>query len=156
MTRAARVTAPLVVALALLAGCSGDDEPAGSARDAVAQAPADATEQAYCAATDSLADYVMSVTTDRDQLMAGMKKWADEMTDVGTPATFSEEERAGFEQTIELIQTLDPQLDGADLAEIEENQPEAEKAAAAAFDEATVALCGSPLENLELPEIPTS
>lgn len=155
MTRVARLCAPLMMALALVAGCSGDAEPSGGARGTAAGAPVDATTTDYCAATDSLAKHVMSAMTDRDELMAGMKKWAAEMVAVGTPKTFSEQERAGFEQTIGLLRSLDPQLDAAALVELEADQSEAEKAAGAAFDAATVELCGSPLDNVQLPEIPT-
>ncbi len=93
--RAAALSAPLLLALSLTA-CGGSD---------AASAPDDASNEDFCAvflsaSGDAAADDAGAQLDEARQL-------ADELSEVGTPAEFSEEAREGFEVFIDFIADLD-------------------------------------------------
>ena len=93
--RAAAVSAPLLLALSLTA-CGGDD---------ASSAPEDASSEEFCKVFLDQDTEIDSEDTDA-QLKAAQEV-ADQLSEVGTPADFTDEERDGFEVLIEFINDLD-------------------------------------------------
>lgn len=95
--------ASLVMAVALLTGCGGAAE----------DAPSDASLKDFCAArewfvTEGLARFEGGeFPPPEDDVAALARDWAEELTDVGTPANMSTDAREGFEKFIDRIDDLD-------------------------------------------------
>lgn len=93
--RVAAVSAPLLLALSLTA-CGGDD---------ASGAPDDASSEEFCKVfldQDTEID-----SEDADAQLEAAQDVADQLSEVGTPADFTDEEREGFELLIEFINDLD-------------------------------------------------
>ena len=76
-------------------------------------------------------------------------------TETGTPEDMPEDARAGFETTMTLINDLDDDAQQEDFEKIDEDLTEDETAQVDEFDTYTTDTCGSPMDNMEVPEIPT-
>ena len=93
--RAAAVSAPLLLALSLTA-CGGDD---------ASGAPEDASSEEFCKV---FLDQETDIDSDdADAQLEAAQSVADKLSEVGTPADFTDEEREGFELLIEFINDLD-------------------------------------------------
>lgn len=119
-------------------------------------APTDASEEDYCASYQSLFDDMSTMTDATDaEIIAQIKDWATTMEETGTPEEMPEDARAGFETTISLINDLDDDAQQEDFEKIDEDLTDEETAEVDEFDTYTTDTCGSPMDNLEVPEIPT-
>jgi hypothetical protein len=96
----------------------------------------------------------MADATDAE-IIAQIKDWATTMEETGTPEDMPEDARAGFETTMTLINDLDDDAQQEDFEKIDEDLSEDETAQVDEFDTYTTDTCGSPMDNLEVPEIPT-
>ena len=116
-------------------------------------APDDASKDKFCEAYGGQLDAFSEIdpeSSEADQakaLVDGLKKWADDLEEVGTPDGISEEEREGFEITIEELGDLDADevekaiKDGdSDFAEVSKDDEEK----ANAFNEYATKECGAP------------
>lgn len=93
--RAAAVSAPLLLALSLTA-CGGSD---------ASSAPDDASSEDFC---DTFLNLDSDVDPDdADAQLKAAQDLADQLSDVGTPAEFSDDARDGFEVFIDYIGDLD-------------------------------------------------
>ena len=145
--KSALLAASLVLVGGTALGCSGGGSEG---------APTDATEEDYCASYQSLFDDMSTMTDATDaEIIAQIKDWATTMEETGTPEEMPEDARAGFETTISLINDLDDDAQQEDFEKIDEDLTEEETAQVDEFDTYTTDTCGSPLDNMEVPEIPT-
>jgi hypothetical protein len=145
--KTALLAASLVLVGASAVACSGG----GSTG-----APTDASEKDYCASYQSLFTDMSTMTDATDaEIITQIKKWATTMEETGTPEDMPEDARAGFETTLSLIGDLDDDAKSEDFEKIDEDLTEAETAEVDEFDTYTTDTCGSPMDNLEVPEIPT-
>ena len=119
-------------------------------------APTDASEEDYCASYQSLFDDMSTMADATDEeIIAQIKDWATTMEETGTPEDMPEDARAGFETTMTLINDLDDDAKQEDFEKIDEDLTEDETAQVDEFDTYTTDTCGSPMDNLEVPESPT-
>lgn len=145
--KSALLAASLVLVGGTALGCSGGGSEG---------APTDATEEDYCASYQSLFDDMSTMTDATDaEIIAQIKDWATTMEETGTPEEMPEDARAGFETTISLINDLDDDAQQEDFEKIDEDLTDEETAQVDEFDTYTTDTCGSPMDNLEVPEIPT-
>jgi hypothetical protein len=118
-------------------------------------APTDATEEEFCDGFSSLfTDMAELADADDAEIVRGIKDWAATMEEIGTPEGISDEEREGFERSLQLISDLDEDASPEDFEKLDEELSEEEQDAVDAFDTYTTDTCGSPLEDLEAPESP--
>ena len=155
MTIRARLTLTSAVLLVgtVTSACSGSSG-----------APSDASRDDFCDAANSLmSDLVpedmstMELPSDEDMAQA-VKDWAARMEEVGTPEGISEDARKGFESVVDQAEEIDAEdfsmenledleKGGADASAEEEKQAEA-------FGNYLTDTCGSPTDDIELPELP--
>lgn len=144
--KSALLAASLVLVGGTALGCSGGG----------GGAPTDASEEDYCASYQSLFDDMSTMTDATDaEIIAQIKDWATTMEETGTPEDMPEDARAGFETTVTLINDLDDDAQQEDFEKIDEDLTEEETAQVDEFDTYTTDTCGSPMDNMEVPEIPT-
>ena len=142
----ALLAASLVLVGGTALGCSGGG----------GGAPTDASEEDYCASYQSLFDDMSTMTDATDaESIAQIKDWATTREETGTPEDMPEDARAGFETTVTLINDLDDDAQQEDFEKIDEDLTEEETAQVDEFDTYTTDTCGSPMDNMEVPEIPT-
>ena len=145
--KSALLAASLVLVGGTALGCSGGGGGAG--------APTDASEEDYCAGYQSLFDDMSTMADATDaEIIAQIKDWATTMEETGTPEDMPEDARAGFETTMTLINDLDDDAQQEDFEKIDEDLSEDETAQVDEFDTYTTETCGSPLDNMETPEMP--
>lgn len=143
----ALIAATLVLVGGATVGCGSDG---GSG------APADASEKDFCASYTSLFEDMTGMTDATDkQIIAKIKDWGTAMQETGTPKDISDEARAGFETTMDLIDSLDEDSTKEEFQKIDEDLTQKEKDGVEAFDTYTTDTCGSPLDDAEVPEIPS-
>ncbi|WP_345266586.1 hypothetical protein [Nocardioides nanhaiensis] len=161
LTRSLAAAATAALAFSLTA-CGGDDG---------ASAPDSASVEDFCDAytsyiEDLLDDIDMSdpsaiETPSAEEAVDGIKEWADELAETGTPEDMPDEARQGFEDFIDGAQeiTADDLEDPSNLEALEEEfggDPEA----AQALTEYTNENCGNPMEDMmgemmeEMPDMP--
>ncbi len=131
--RVAAVSAPLLLALSLTA-CGGGSDASG--------APDDASSEDFCAIFLDQSDDLGNSDDSGKQLEAA-QDLADSLTEVGTPADFSDEAREGFELFVEAIDDLD-EGDIEDFADSEDASDifdEDDAAKVEAFTTAAVQSC---------------
>ena len=124
--KAALTIAGLALALTGVTGCGSDD------------APADASEDDFCANFTDFDDTLESFGEDPDvgDVVKAMKDIADDMEETGTPEDMPDDARRGFEFTIEKLQSVDDDATEEDvLALAEEDVSESEEKDNAAFDD---------------------
>lgn len=145
--KSALLAASLVLVGGSAVACSGATGEGG--------APTDASQDDYCASYQSLFSDMSTMTdaTDRE-IIAQIKDWATTMEETGTPEDIPGDARAGFETTISLINELDEDAQPEDFEKIDEDLTEEETAQVDEFDTYTTETCGSPLDNMEAPEMP--
>lgn len=154
-TRLTVTTVALLVGVATSA-CGGDS---GSG------APSDASEKDFCQTQSSLLEDLMpadmsnpELPSDEDMAKA-VQDWAKKMDDVGTPEDISDDAREGFEAIVEQANEIDASDFSIEkLEELEAGGKDASAEArkqADAFEKYLTETCGNPLDNLEMPEMPT-
>ena len=127
-------------------------------------APSDASKDSFCEAANSLmSDLVPADATTPDlpsgrEMAQAVKDWGARMEEVGTPEGISEDARKGFESVVDQAEEIDAEdfsmenledleKGGADASAEEEKQAEA-------FGNYLTDTCGSPTDDIELPELP--
>ena len=141
---AAAATVTMAVSLS---ACGGG----GSA----SSAPEDASSEDFCDAYNSLFEDLigdMDVEAPEEpsgeQVVEAVKRWAERLSDSGTPQDMPEEAREGFELLVATADELDADdfKSAEDLDKIESQFSEDEKAASTAFDEYAAKSCESPFD----------
>ena len=119
-------------------------------------APTDASEKDFCEGYQSLFSDMSGMTEASDkEIIAKIKDWGTTMQDTGTPEDISDDARAGFETTMKLIDDLDEDAKQADFEKLDDDLTKDETAQVDAFDTYTTDTCGSVMDNLEPPELPS-
>ena len=128
-------------------------------------APTDASEKAFCQTQSSLLEDLMpadmsdpELPTD-EKMAEAVQDWARKIEEVGTPEDISDDARKGFEAIVEQAN----EIDAADFSieKLEELEAGGEDASAEArkqadaFETYLTETCGNPLDDLEMPEMPT-
>ena len=125
-------------------------------------APDDASEKDFCQTQTSLLEDLMTDMSDpqlpSDEDMAkAVKDWGKKIEEVGTPEDISDDARKGFERVVEMANDIDPaDFSIEKLEELEQGGADASEKAqkqAQAFTDYLTEKCGSPLEDLDLPEM---
>ena len=139
-------TAVKIAGIALLlggmAGCGGSDSDGGSDS---AGASKEASKADFCEKFNGL--YTQLMTADPDDTSAavkGMKDWADEIEDLGTPKEMTDEARDGFEVVISTIKDVDEDADADDLQNLDSELSDEDNKSADAFSDWTQENCGDP------------
>ncbi|RYC04173.1 hypothetical protein [Nocardioides zhouii] len=155
-TRLSLITVALLVGAATSA-CGGGGAGGG--------APTDASEKDFCQTQSSLLTDLMPADMSNPELPSDEKMakavqdWAKKIEEVGTPEDISDDARQGFETIVAQAN----EIDAADfsiekLEELEAGGKDASaeaKKQADAFEKYLTETCGNPLDNLEMPEMPT-
>ncbi len=119
-------------------------------------APTDASEKDFCGGYQSLFSDMSGMTEASDkEVIAKIKDWGTTMQETGTPEDISDDARAGFETTMSLIDDLDEDAEQADFEKLDDDLTKDETAQVDAFDTYTTDTCGSVMENMEPPELPS-
>lgn len=130
--KAALTIAGLALALTGVTGCGNDDP------------PAEASEEDFCANFTEFDKTLEGFGDDPDvgAVVKAMKAAADDMEETGTPEDMPDDARAGFEFTIERLQSLDDDASEEDVVALGEDISDAEEKDSAAFDEYLADTCG--------------
>jgi hypothetical protein len=135
--------AGVVLLLGGLAGCGGDGG------DDAEDAPKSASKDGFCKEFNGLYDQLLGGDPDdTSKAIKGVKAWADDMEDYGTPKEMSEEARKGFEVVIGTIQDLDENTSMEDFQNLDDDLSAADNKAAEAFGDWTTENCPKPDVNL--------
>ena len=124
-----------------LVGCGGSDSDGGSA----SSGSKTASKADFCEKFNGL--YTQLMTADPDDTSAavkGMKDWADEIDDLGTPKEMTDEARDGFEVVVSTIKDVDEDADVEDLQNLDSKLSDEDNKAADAFSDWTQENCGDP------------
>ena len=131
--------AGIVLVLGGLAGCGDDGGDGGSS------ASDDATKDGFCKKFNGLYDNLLGASADdTSKAIAGVKEWADEMEDYGTPSEMSAQARKGFEVVVDTIQDLDEDAKLEDFQNLDDELSAADNKAAEAFGAWTTKECPAP------------
>jgi hypothetical protein len=133
-----------------LAGCGGSDSDGdgGSAADA----PKGASKDGFCEKFNGLYDNLLqSDPKDTSAAIKGIKDWAGEMEDYGTPSEMSDDARDGFEVVIATFKGVDEDASLADIQNLGDDVSEADNKLAEAFGDWTQENCPAP----EVPDLPS-
>ncbi|RYB94131.1 hypothetical protein EUA93_07105 [Nocardioides oleivorans] len=155
-TRLALTSAALMVGVATSA-CGGGGS--GSGSDG---APTDASKDDFCSTySDLFADLMgdMSDVPSDEQMATAVKDWADKLEAVGTPEDITDDARAGFDDLVDQANSIDADdfsIDKLDeLAQGGKGASEEAQEQATAFATYLTDTCGNPLDDLEMPEMPS-
>jgi hypothetical protein len=144
--KSALLAASLVLVGGTALGCSGGSD----------GAPADASEDDYCTSYRTLFADMSTMTEATDaEIIAKIKDWGATMQETGTPSDMPDDARAGFETTLSLIDGLEDDASAEDFEKMDADLSEEETRQVDEFDTYTTETCGSPLDDMEAPEIPT-
>ncbi|GAA4369380.1 hypothetical protein [Nocardioides caricicola] len=153
--RAAVALAGAALAISALAGC-GDDDGGSDA----SSAPDDASKADFCEGFAKLyAEVLGDAQGDPSTSVEGIKAWAEDMADLGTPADMPEEARKGFEVFLDTTRELPDDATLDDLDSLGGDLSEAEQRAGDEFGQWAAETCASELMGdlpTELPsDLPT-
>ena len=155
-TRLALTSTVLVVG-AVTSACGGGGGAGGDGG-----APADAGKDEFCSTQTSLFEDLMgdmSEMPSNEEMATAVKDWAKKLETVGTPKGISDDARAGFEDLIEQARDIDAgdfDIDKLDeLAQGGSGASEEAQEQATAFADYLTETCGNPLDDLEMPELPS-
>ncbi|WP_107773026.1 hypothetical protein [Nocardioides sediminis] len=144
--KSALLAASLVLVGGTAFGCSGGSD----------GAPADASQDDYCTSYRTLFADMSTMTEATDaEIIAKIKDWGATMQETGTPSDMPDDARAGFETTLAFIDDLAEDATAEDFEKMDSDLSEEETKQVAEFDTYTTETCGSPLDNMEAPEMPT-
>lgn len=152
MTVRARLTTVVLLVGAVTSGCGGGG------------APSDASPEGFCEAADSLLSDVVpedlgtpELPTD-EHVAEAVKDWGSRMEEVGTPEDIPDDARQGFEAIVDEVREIDVADfsvdDLEDLGSGGDDASEEVRRQADAFGDYLTETCGSPLDDLEMPEMP--
>jgi hypothetical protein len=117
----------------------------GGSSDAKAPSgpPSNASKTSFCGVFQDF----MTETQDMNQgdtkaAVAALKKVGDKLQDVGTPSDIPADARAGFEKTLELIDSLKSDATEQDFANIDKQLTATEQQNSQAFDAYLTKECG--------------
>ena len=155
-TRLTLTTVALLVGAATSA-CGGGGAGGG--------APTDASEKEFCQTQSSLLEDLMPADMTNPELPSDEKMaeavqdWATKIEAVGTPEDISDDARKGFEAIVAQANDIDASDFSIEkLEELEAGGKDASAEArkqADAFEKYLTETCGNPLDDLEMPEMPT-
>lgn len=125
-------------------------------------APESASKDDFCKAQTSLFTDLDIDLTDPEaglpsekEMADAMHRWADKISEVGTPEGISDEARDGFEETVKAAQDIsEADLKSPDLDALEADMSESAKKNVEAFSTYVTDTCGSMFGDLEMPEVP--
>ena len=145
--KAALALAGATLAVGTLAGCGGGDDGEASS------APDDASQEDFCAAFAKLYQDVLGGALDDDSSLSvkGIKDWAEDMAEVGTPEDMPDEARKGFEVFLDAARDLPDDATLDDLETFGDDLSEADQKAGDEFGTWAATTCGDQL----LPDLPT-
>ncbi len=126
-----------------LAGCGGSDG------DEAESAPKSASKDGFCTEFNGLYDQLLAGGGDTSASITGIKKWADDMAEYGTPKEMSDEARKGFEVVVATIQGLEADTTLKEFQNLDDDLSAADDKAAEAFGDWTTDNCPKP--DLDLP-----
>ena len=162
-TRPSHRTRLTVTTVALLVGAA--TAACGGGGGGVGGAPTDASEKDFCQTQSSLledlmpADMSSSELPSDEKMAEAVQDWATKIEDVGTPEDISDDAREGFEAIIAQANEIDASDFSIEkLEELEAGGKDASAEArkqADAFEKYLTETCGNPLDDLEMPEMPT-
>lgn len=137
----ALLAATLLLVGGAAAGCGGG-------------APTDAAEDDFCTTYNSLfTDMAEMADASEKEILVKIKEWGSRMEETGTPEGISDDARAGYEQTVEMLGDLDENASQEDFDKIEQDLTDEQKKQVDEFDKYTTDTCGSPADQLA-PEVP--
>lgn len=141
----------LVASLVLVGGSAAACGGGGSGG-----APTDASVDDFCQSYRSLFTDVSTMEGASDkEIIAKIKDWGASMQETGTPEDISDDARAGFETTMTLIDDLDADAKQSDFEKLDDDLSKDETAQVDEFDTYTTDTCGSVMDNVEPPELPS-
>ena len=127
-------------------------------------APSDASRDRFCETANSLLSDLVpedlgtaELPTD-EQVAEAVKDWGSRMEEVGTPEDIPDDARQGFEAVVDEVREIDVADfsvdDLEDVASGGDDASEEVRRQADAFGDYLTETCGSPLDDLEMPEMP--
>lgn len=130
--RALLMTATLVVAGALSAGCGGDD--GGSSAAKAEASPSAATTTEFCTAYNSLYDAFPAGEQPTDkQAVAAIKEWAGEMKSTGTPENMPADAKKGFDLVTTTVDKIEADASQAEIQKLSDDMTADQQAQSKAF-----------------------
>ncbi|GAA4704307.1 hypothetical protein [Nocardioides conyzicola] len=146
-------TAVTIAATALLlgglVGCGGSDSDGGSDASGSKADSGTVSQDDFCTKFNDL--YTQLVAADPEDTSAavkGMKDWAGDMEDLGTPEDMPDDVRDGFDVVISTIKDVDDDASVEDLSNLDSELSEADNKSAETFSDWTQ-------DNCDDPELPT-
>jgi hypothetical protein len=129
--RALLMTATLVVAGALSAGCGGDG---GSTAAKAEASPSAATTAEFCTAYNSLYDAFPAGTQPTDkQAVAAIKDWAGELKSTGTPKDMPADAKKGLDLVTTTVDKIEPDASQAEIQKLSDDMTSDQQAQSQAF-----------------------
>ena len=130
--RALLMTATLVVAGALSAGCGGSD--GGSTAAKAEASPSAATTAEFCTAYNSLYDAFPAGTKPTDkQAVAAIKDWAGELRSTGTPTDMPADAQKGLGLVTTTVDKIEPDASQAEIRKLSDDMTSDQRAQSQAF-----------------------
>lgn len=135
-----------VLAAASLSACGGSN------------APADASEKEFCEATLSVYENFdfsdPKAEPDEAEIAESLRAWGEELEEVGTPESMSEDAREGFEVTLDQLADLEAEDISQDGSDFYEDLSDDEEKQVEAYTTYIGETCGLPGTD-DLPELET-
>ncbi|GAA1779863.1 hypothetical protein GCM10009795_027560 [Nocardioides hankookensis] len=125
-----------------LTGCGGSDSDGG---DSGNDASKSVTKDGFCEKFNELYDNLAGASSDDPTTaIKGVKDWAAEMEDYGTPSELSDDERDGFDVVISTFEGIDDDATAEDLQNLGDDVSAEDNKSAEAFGSWTTKNCPSP------------
>jgi hypothetical protein len=121
--------ATLILVAGGAVGCGNDDGGGGGSDEKTA------SKDDFCGAFQAFYDDLQKVTGEEDNLGEILKKAAKRIEDVGTPKDITDDAKAGLQLTLDAIDDLPDDASAEDMAGIEQDYTDKEKAKTDAFTE---------------------
>jgi hypothetical protein len=140
----ALIAASLVLVAGLGAGCGGGDdpEPETSASSATSSANPTSSTEEFCAAYNSLFQEFQDGTQPTDeQAVQAIKKWAEELDEVGPPEDIPADAEKGYDLIVETVQKIKDDATQADIQKLTAAFTRAERVSSNAFGEWAQTAC---------------
>lgn len=132
-----------------LTGCGGSDSDGG---DSAKDAPKSASKDGFCEKFNGLYDNLTGASSDDPtKAIKGIKDWAAEMEDYGTPSEMTDDARKGFEVVIKTFKGVDDDATAEDLQNLGDDVSAEDNKSAEAFGDWTTENCPSP----SVPAVPS-
>ena len=140
----ALIAASLVLVAGLGAGCGGGDD-SGSDASADASESGPATTAEFCEAYTSLATEFQGKQPPSDEAaVAAIRKWADDLTEVGPPEEIPADARAGYELLVGTVAKLEEGATQADIEKLTKAFTKTEQQSSQAFGGWVTETCPMP------------